>query len=492
MLAKHQKAIAIIAQDSFLTWQKLIAASALSSYDYDQKPYYIGLHYLNWYIQDAQDKVRLLTLHSPPGSGKTDCFTLSTLAYLMQRHSNRKSLVVSATANTLRDFVGRINNILQCPANRLVFPNTNYIIKNMQNPEIHFSNGAIIVFKTTGSSVSIGMRYHYVFLDDAMSWDMMNSEVKNVRAVNQIKSTTTRQTFDPKTKFFVFNQILGFNDLSCFLKNSFQEGNIPYITLRFQDRYDEGVSYMLLNGKYINFEKGEFLVKHYNESFLNTQYALFGNDPARIQNEYKNKPTSAVHQIFNLDYLQYYEMQNLDNIIKKCVSFGAVADFAYTDKSSSDYTAFLMFGCDIDGNLYVLDIQRFRKPDIQAANEVRSLYCMWRSKVKPVFNLYIEAISVNTFIFREYEQQIEGDIDILYFGMPRSAGTEYLKGGALSKAERARNVMPRYTRQKLIIPLDHKMTNALKNEMYSFTSNNMHLHDDMVDCIIDALKYIHP
>lgn len=471
-----KKIILPLIRQDFLSWHQIVSKSAYPTYDYKQKFYFLSLKTMNWFIQDDQVDTRLFTYHAPPRSGKSECMTLYTLAYLMQKHKNRKALLITSNYNTLGEFINKIKIILNDKANKVVFPEI--VFKTRQRPgKIRFSNGSELLFATSKSDIPIGTGYHYIFLDDFMGYNDMLSEAKNYTLRTQMENVTRREAFDPGTKIFVNNQILGDNDISTYLTENYKRNNINHITLRFMDCYDFDVSYKLPDGKYVNFCQGEYLVKHFNKEYLKKHYATLGNDESRIKNEYKSIPTARGTQIFNTSLIKYYhrDEDSINNIISKCDYFGLCVDWAFSGKG--DWSAFIIFAGDTQGNLYALDIGRSRSENKIDTLRMIEFYLKWEGKINKNFPVIMEDDKANIFPKTQLESHGIKNIQLVH--------------RRLSKEQRAFRVLSRYIHEKLYLPKDLAMTDDLVREMSMFTGDkNQHAHDDLVDCIIDGLDYI--
>lgn len=93
-------------------------------------------------------------------------------------------------------------------------------------------------------------------------------------------------------------------------------------------------------------------------------------DKTQFRAQYYNDPNSIEENGIQPNYFQYYDRQALKRVDGKWylrnrrLSIAASIDFAFTTKTSSDYTAIVVVGLDADRNYYVLDIDRFRTDKI--------------------------------------------------------------------------------------------------------------------------------
>lgn len=97
-------------------------------------------------------------------------------------------------------------------------------------------------------------------------------------------------------------------------------------------------------------------------------------DVTQFYAQYYNNPNSAETSYIDASRFQYYNRDVLKNISgdwyigEKLLFTYCAVDFAYSVKERSDYTAIVVVGLDEDGNIYVLDIDRFR------TNKISEMY----------------------------------------------------------------------------------------------------------------------
>jgi hypothetical protein len=107
-------------------------------------------------------------------------------------------------------------------------------------------------------------------------------------------------------------------------------------------------------------------------------------DVTQFYAQYYNNPNSPETSYIDAGKFQYYSRENLRNVNddwhlgEKALSIYAAVDFAYSTKERSDYTAIVTVGVDEDGNIYILDIERFRTNKISDMYErIAKVYKKW-------------------------------------------------------------------------------------------------------------------
>jgi len=82
--------------------------------------------------------------------------------------------------------------------------------------------------------------------------------------------------------------------------------------------------------------------------------------------QYYNDPNDAENAPVQLDWMQYYNRENVTmknghwSLGGKRLNVVAAMDFAYSMSKAADFTAIVVIGIDEDHNIYVLDIARFK------------------------------------------------------------------------------------------------------------------------------------
>lgn len=127
------------------------------------------------------------------------------------------------------------------------------------------------------------------------------------------------------------------------------------------------------DGKWFGFDKNE-LAKIKGKYIDTTQFYA----------QYYNDPNSAESAPITPDKFQYYDKKYLvtkdgDWYFKdKKLNVYAAIDFAFSLNKKADYTALVTIGVDSDGNIYILDIDRFKTERIvEYFNHIMEAYNRW-------------------------------------------------------------------------------------------------------------------
>lgn len=127
------------------------------------------------------------------------------------------------------------------------------------------------------------------------------------------------------------------------------------------------------DGKWFGFDKNE-LAKIKGKYIDTTQFYA----------QYYNDPNSAESAPITPDKFQYYDKKYLVNkegdwyFKDKKLSVFAAIDFAFSLSKKADYTALTTIGVDHEGNVYILDIDRFKTDRIvEYFNHILEAYNKW-------------------------------------------------------------------------------------------------------------------
>lgn len=127
-------------------------------------------------------------------------------------------------------------------------------------------------------------------------------------------------------------------------------------------------------------------------------------DRVQFYAQYYNDPNNPESDRISRDKFQYYNVRLLKKEGSRWFYNGrklnvyAAVDFAFSLSKSSDYTAIVVIGVDYDGNIYVLDIDRFKSDrTIEYFEHIKNLHSKWnlnklRAEVSVAQKVIVNAI----------------------------------------------------------------------------------------------------
>lgn len=188
------------------------------------------------------------------------------------------------------------------------------------------------------------------------------------------------------------------------------------------------------DGRTFGFDEKELARKKAKYLDVSQFYAQYYNNPNNVENSY-----------IDTTKFQYYNREALRNISgawylgdKLLFTYTAI-DFAYSIKTSADYTVVLTVGVDSDGYIYVLDIDRFKTNKISMMYErVVKAYRKWGFR-----RLRAEVTAAQSLVVQQLKDHMRSA------NLPISID-EHRPGPTRNKEERMRLALePRYNNQTI-------------------------------------------
>jgi len=215
---------------------------------------------------------------------------------------------------------------------------------------------------------------------------------------------------------------------------------------------------------------------------IKADYASKG-EVAQFYAQYYNNPNAIENQTIDRSMFQYYDRAKLDlrgsswYAGNNKLSVFAAMDVAWTDKSTSDYTAIAVIGIDHDGFIYVLDLAQFKTNNFaRYYEEVINLHYKWHFK-----KIRVETNAGGHFVKQELERLIRQNGDILAVD-----GKSTVKEG--SKPERKAATLEWRYDAKTIWHYRGGHTSDLEDQIILQKPR----HDDLVDALIAAIEIAKP
>ena len=472
----------------FYSFCDMFARIVEENASFEQKVYQIIQDYFQYFILENTKK-SLFLLETSPRTGKSLLVTILGSVFVGLRNPKKKGLIVTANMKTMKDFFNSILAVVHDPFFLQVTGYKKNDFNHSGSNFIYFPNGFTLKFQTTQSQTPIGQGFHFIWLDDFLTYEDTISEARSYRAEAKLTSLMTRRMYDvikktTSTKVIVANQRLNFNDISARYIKSYTHAGIPFLhlTLPFHFKVHGDMEYKLHNGKTIYFQYNEYLRDVFSEQNEKEIKADLNND-ARFKTEYLQIPTQSDIQIFNIENLQYYnKLEDIQNITNLLIT----ADIAFKTNKNNDYTAIVVWGVDLQDTkkpkVYALDIIHHKEILDDTIKILKNTYNHWKdfrgkNNHKPFFQgLLLEDVTSNEGLFMELKR----DGNIYFQKLPRASN---------DKVARANLVVGEYNQKIVYLPAFHKCTAAFVNELQQFSRNNTHKHDDLTDNLIDVIQW---
>jgi hypothetical protein len=221
----------------------------------------------------------------------------------------------------------------------------------------------------------------------------------------------------------------------------------------------------------------------FNQNVLARIYAEY-EDKTQFYAQYYNNPNEVGSNRIDRSRFQYFEEKDIEYlngkwcVRKRPLNVYAGIDFAFTKKTSSDYTAIVVIGIDAEGYIYVLDMDRFKTNKIKVYyDHIMDLHSKWTFK-----KLRAEITGAQEIIVEDLKDLIRAE------GQTISIDAHRPHRHQGSKEERIAAVLePRYEN----LTIWHKkggLTAALEEEVLLARPKN----DDLKDTLASVIEIAKP
>jgi terminase large subunit-like protein len=477
--------IRIAAERDFLTFVQLIAPKRLLGD--------IHKELMAWWYRPGALKNQLVLL--PRGHQKST-FIAYRVAWEITKNPALTVMYLSATAGLAEQQLGLIKSILTSTVYRRYWP-------DMVNPDEgkreRWQIGAIAVdhpkrkdeqvrdptvFAVGLTSNVVGWHCDLVVLDDVVVPD--NAYTEDGREKVKMQYSLLNSIANPGAPVWIVGTRYDPSDLYQLLiearVQTFDENGDPGETLPMFEVFERQVED---RGDFT----GEFLwprVQRYDGQWFGFNREVLANiyagylDKTQFYAQYYNNPNVGEESGIKRDRFQYYERSSVKTehgitfVRGKPVNVFASIDFAFSLSSKADYTAIVVIGLDDGGNIYVLDIERFKTDRVSDYFErIRDLHVKWNFR-----KLRAEITAAQVVIVRELKEQY-----FKPFGLALSVDEFRPSKAQGSKEERIHAILqPRYENQS-IWHYRGGHTMSLEDELIQARP----AHDDIKDALAAAV-----
>lgn len=438
-------------------------------------------------FQDVFDgKTNRININIPPRAGKT-VMAKYFVIYGLTINPKSNSIYTSYSQELLSGISGEIKNILENPIYKAMYPSNRclesqveenpvndfwkeYLIESTGKPtytsrKIVTAQGGVILFSSIGSSITgfgVGIRGAKGFtgcmiIDDAQKPQDARSEVMRNNVVRYYDETLLSRLNNPDSPILNIQQRLHLEDLSGYLINTYNFYTIkaPLIV--------DGVCQ---------------IPSQYSESRLKEIQV----NAYMFSSQYQQEPIMEGGSLIKIDNFRKYitKPQSFDNLY-------IVADTAFTDKKMADNSAFLL--CGVNGNnLYLLDGYAKKVQFPQLKQDLTDFY----KKALYDYELYTPFSSIhieNKGSGISLIQQLREDGLPIKELLPTVSNPILKKEQQKDKYTRFLEIEADIESGYVFIPEERGgWVDEFLLECSGFEGGKQQTKDDMVDCLIYALK----
>lgn len=347
-----------------------------------------------------------------------------------------------------------------------------------------------LIIKTVGSN-AIGLHCSHLILDDVVVPDYAYSETGRStvqRAISQfasilnpggvVKAVGTR--YHPEDAYFFMKEAKEaiYVEATGIFEGEKDQWDIKEYVV--EDAGDGTGNYLWPRQQHSETLQWEGFDPHIWSSKRATYFA--NGEHAQFYAQYYNDPNDPDSHRIQRDMIQYYHPKNIvtDEWFwfhgEKRLNVFAGMDLAWTDSSKSDYTAIAVIGVDAEGQIYVLDLERFKARGTEYYTyykAVMDLHSKWGFK-----KLRVESNSAGKLIAEEIKSLIRRNGDSLAIDAKATTSHD------LKKAERHAVLLEtRFQNQSMYLK---------RGGIFQILEEEVLLerppHDDLADALCGAIE----
>lgn len=333
-----------------------------------------------WWTRETRKSNQLALL--PRGHQKSHCLAVKA-AWDITKNPAITGLYLSATAQLAEAQLFAIKQMLESDVHRLLWPE---LIKQEESKRKRWTTGEIIVdhplrsmegvrdytLAARGATANItGLHADVIYLDDlvvptnAYTQDGRDKIAATYSQLASIKNPGSAiyvvgTRYHPKDLYdtlmeMTYNmydentgELLGRDNVYELMERTVEQENVFLWPKTMRG-----------DGKTFGFDLREL-------EKIKAEYV----DTAQFQAQYYNNPNDPENAKISREKFQYFDRKHIVNeggvwfFKEKKLNVFASVDFAFSLSSKADFTAIVVIGADSDGNIYILDIDRFKTDKI--------------------------------------------------------------------------------------------------------------------------------
>ena len=441
-----------------------------------REPIHEGL--FDYFDKIYSGKTLRLNINVPPRSGKT---TLAKyfLVYVLTKNPEANIIYTSFSQSLLSDIALSVRNILEHPIYKSLYPSMTSFAEDEESPiddfwleylkketgkntysskRITTARGGICLFSSIGSQITgygAGIRNGKGFtgaliIDDANKPADIRSQLMRDKVVRYFEETLLSRLNNSSVPIINIQQRLHLEDLSGVLAEKY-----GFETLKRPLLDEDGICQ--LPSQYTPERVEELKINNY-----------------MFVSQYQQEPIMLGGAVIKRDWFKYYNPSNEYNYSRLIIT----ADTAMKVKEHNDYSVFMVGGITDTNQLHVLDMARGKWEAPELKRVALELFDKYKYNPKTGVScsgLYVEDKASGVGLIQELSRA----------GVP-IIGLETDK----DKLTRVEGVLNYISSGQVMLPYDetHGFNPDILSECESFTRDDSHAHDDIVDALVYLIQ----
>lgn len=417
-------------------------------------------------VKVSRLEILSLLINMPPGYGKSTMVSF-WVAWTLSRYPDSQYLYISYGKHLATKHTEMIRRIITTPHYGDLFgvyikddsrAKDSFQVKQGGSIKAFGSSGAI-----TGQDAGIPNQDRFtgaLLIDDPHKPDEVHSDLIRESVIDNYKETILQRPRGPNVPMIFIGQCLHEADLAAFLKSGQDERRWSHLVLKALDGAGNAL-YPEVNSK---------------ENLLDKQ----DKTPYVFASQYQQNPIPAGGALFK--HSDFVDLLEEPEIMLTFIT----ADTAETEKSYNDATAFMFWGLyHIKDSgvsipklaLHSLDAWEIRVEPKDLKDRFLSFYgdCLLHKKQPNIAAIEKKSTGVT---LCSVLKDIRG-LEIREVKRTKSSG---------SKTDRYLEMQPYISSKMISFTEGAKHKDMVVSHMAKITANGSHRHDDLADCIYDAIK----
>lgn len=416
------------------------------------------------FVQNKRDRKKLILI--PRGHLKSTLLTIGYSTYRIVQDQNIRILILNATWQMSVDFLSEIKRHLkenetltrlygdltvgatEWSSDRITLARTD---QNIKGPT---------VWATGIESNLVGSHPDLIIMDDVVNRDNSQTAEQIEKVINRYRDCL--DLLEPGGQLLIIGTRWSPVDLYGWVLNP--ENGV-------KDDFDV-IVHKAYEG---NIETGEDFKPLWPDKFdlKELQSRLRGDGWYQFSSQYMNNPIPEQNATFRREWFQNY---NFTDIRGKEMTKILTIDPAISTEKSADYTAMVVSGVDIFGNIFILDVWRGKVQPSDLINKIFELCETWHPN-----QVGIETVAYQKALAYSIREQMQ--VKRRYLPIVEVQPHER------TKDQRIKGLQPLYENRKIFHPDNHRLKFFFEQELIEFPRGG---HDDMIDAFSYALDFLHP
>lgn len=416
------------------------------------------------FVQDNTKRKKLILI--PRGHLKSTLITIGYSLFRIINDQNIRVLILNATWQMAVDFLSEIKRHLK--ANEKLIELYGALA---ENPE-EWSQDRITIQRANHNikgptvwaagidSNLVGSHPDMVIYDDVVTRDNITTRESIEKVILRYKDTL--DLLEPGGQLIVIGTRWTDGELYDWLMNKDNPAHVDYDVM-IKQAYDG------------NLTTGEGFVPLWPEKF--TREELKSRQQAKgwyeFSSQYLNNPIPDEAALFKSSWFKSFDIEDIKG---KEMTKVMTIDPAISLDKEADYTAIMVTGIDIFGNIFVLDIARGHYTPREIIDKIFSMNANWN-----VHSVGIETVA--------YQKALAYSLKEEMVARRKFLPIEELRPNDRTKDQRIKGLQPSYENGKIFHRMGHHLTPYLEEELIKFPRGR---RDDLIDALSYSLDLLFP